>query len=120
MTEPIQNEPDRAPGAPEEGPPQGGGPPPGEGPPQGLVEEIKEEIAHVKEEIQEEIEHVKEEIEHVVEHVPKPVRWTVSRLFWAGVLSLGALVVLLILTAVLYVVNRTEWAAKELTVVINQ
>lgn len=108
MTDPIQTETEKPPG------------PPDEEPPHGLVEEIKEEIAHVTEEIQEEIEHVKEGIEHAVEHVPKPVRWTVSRLFWAAMLSLGALVVLLVLTAILYVANRTEWAAKELTVLINQ
>ena len=108
MTEPIQTQPEKIPGAPEEEPPHG------------LVEGIKEEITRVKDEFQEEIEHVKEGIENVVEHVPKPVRWTVSRLFWAAVLSLGALVVLLVLTAILYVANRTEWAARELTVLINQ
>jgi hypothetical protein len=108
MTDPIQTEADKPPGPPEDEPTHG------------IVEEIKEGIEHVKEEIQEDIEHVKEGIEHVVEHVPKPVRWTVKRLFWAAMLSLAALVVLLVLTAILYVANRTEWAAKELTVIINQ
>ena len=111
MTDPLRHDPEKDPVTPEEDKP-------------GLVEEIKEEIQekieHVKEEIQEKIEHVTEEIEHVVEHVPKPVRWTVSRLFWAGMLTLGALIVLLVLTAVLYVANRTEWAARELTVFLNQ
>src|SRR6266508_973924 len=95
-------------------------PEPPEGEPHGLVEEIREEIEHVTEEIKEEIEHVKEEIEHAVEQVPRPVRWTVSRLFWAALLSLVALVAVVVLTAILYVANRTEWAAKELTVLINQ
>src|SRR5580765_2882320 len=118
MTDPVHHEPEREPEPPEAGEPQG------------LVEEIKEEIHHVKEEIQEKIEHVTEgiqekiehvteEIEQVVEHVPKPVRWTVSRLFWAGVLSLGGLLLLLVLTAILYVANRTEWAARELTLLLN-
>ncbi|HEY2955700.1 MAG TPA: translocation/assembly module TamB domain-containing protein [Candidatus Eisenbacteria bacterium] len=98
----------------------GESPAPPEGEPQGLVEEIKEGIEHVTEEIKEEIEHVKEEIEHAVEHVPQPVRWTVSRLFRVVLLSFAALFALLVLTAILYVANRTEWAAKELTVLINQ
>src|SRR5438552_18334365 len=76
--------------------------PPDSPPPHGLVEEIKEEI------------------EEVVAHVPQPVRWTISRLRWAVARSIVALVALRVVTAILYVVNRTEWAARELTVLVNQ
>src|SRR5262245_36531663 len=123
MTDPVRNQPERD---PERDPER-----PEEGEPQGLVEEIREGIHHVKEEIQEKVEHVTEEIQekiehvteeigHAVEQVPKLVRWTVSRLFWAGMVGLGALLALLVITAILYVANRTEWAARELTVIVNQ
>jgi hypothetical protein len=83
----------------------GAAPPPeaGHDPPRhGLVEEIREEIGEA------------------VEHVPAPVRWTVARLAWAIGLSVVAVLVLLLVSGVLYVVNRTEWVAKELTVFVNQ
>ncbi len=81
--------------------PPPGGPDPGV-PHHGLVEELKEEI------------------EEAVEHVPRPVRWTVAKLFWLIVLSLAALVVIAVASAALYLVNRTEWVAKELTLFVNQ
>jgi len=37
-----------------------------------------------------------------------------------AIVSLFGLVVVLIVTAILYVANRTEWAAQELALVINQ
>ena len=65
------------------------------------------------------VEEIREEIEHAVEHVPKPVRWTVRKLILVAIAGLVTLVVLVVGTAVLYVVNRTEWVAKELTVFLN-
>ncbi|OGF15327.1 MAG: hypothetical protein A2W00_07025 [Candidatus Eisenbacteria bacterium RBG_16_71_46] len=66
------------------------------------------------------VEGIREEIEEVVEHVPKPVRWTVSKLAWVAVLSLLGLLVVVLVTALLYVANRTEWVAQELALFINQ
>jgi hypothetical protein len=66
------------------------------------------------------VETLREEIHEVVEHVPQPVRWTVGKLFRVIVLSLLGLVVLLIVSTILYLANRTELVAKELTLVINQ
>ncbi len=63
---------------------------------------------------------IREEIEEIVEHVPRPVRWTVGKLFLLAALSLFGLVVVTALTAVLYVANRTEWAAQELALVTNR
>src|SRR5262245_4061578 len=65
-------------------------------------------------------EEIKHEIEEVVEHVPKPIRWTVGKLVRLVVLGLIGLVVVLVVTAILYVVNRTEWAAQELAILVNQ
>ncbi len=73
-----------------------------EGEHHGLVEEIREEIAEA------------------VEHVPKPVRWTVSRVAKLVALGFASLVLLAIVTAVLYVANRTEWVAQELALFANQ
>ena len=91
------NEP-RDPAIPEARPPAS----PPEGEPQGLAEELKQEI------------------EEAVEHVPKPIRWTVGKLVRLAIVTLVVLVVVLIATAVLYVANRTEWAARELALVVNQ
>jgi len=65
-------------------------------------------------------EEIRHEIEEVVEHVPKPIRWTIGKLVRVIVLSFVLLVIVLVATAVLYVANRTTWAAKELSLVINQ
>ena len=65
-------------------------------------------------------EEIRHEIEEVVEHVPQPIRWTVGKLTRLVVLSVFGLVLLLIVTAILYVANRTQWAAQELALVINQ
>src|SRR4029077_16844710 len=70
--------------------------------------------------IRHKIEEVRHEIEEAVEHVPKPIRWTIGKLVRGIVLSFVLLVIVLIATAVLYVANRTTWAAKELSLVINQ
>ncbi len=65
-------------------------------------------------------EEIRHEIEEVVEHVPQPIRWTVGKLTRLVIVSLFGLIVVLIVTAILYVANRTEWAAQELALVINQ
>lgn len=65
-------------------------------------------------------EEIRHELEEAVEHVPRPIRWTVGKLVALVTVSLVGLVVVLIATAILYVANRTEWAAQELTLVINQ
>lgn len=66
------------------------------------------------------VEEIQHEIEEVVEHVPRPVRWTVGKLLRLAVLGLVALLVVVVITAVLYVSNRTEWAARELALLVNQ
>src|SRR5258707_76598 len=48
------------------------------------------------------VETLREEIEEVVEHVPQPVRWTVGKLVRVGLLSIAALIVLVIVSAALY------------------
>jgi len=65
-------------------------------------------------------EEIRHEIEEVVEHVPRPIRWTVGKLVRLVLLGLIGLVVVLVVTAILYVANRTEWAAQELTLLVNQ
>jgi translocation-and-assembly-module (TAM) inner membrane subunit TamB-like protein len=65
-------------------------------------------------------EEIRHEIEEVVEHVPRPLRWTVGKLVRLAILSVVGIVVVLVVTAVLYVANRTEWAAQELALLINQ
>lgn len=65
-------------------------------------------------------EEIRHEIEEVVEHVPRPIRWTVGKLIRITLLAIVTLIALTITTAVLYVANRTEWAAKELTLIVNQ
>lgn len=66
------------------------------------------------------VETLREELHEVVEHVPQPVRWTVGKLVRVALLGLLALVVLAIVSAVLYLANRTELVAHEATLVINQ
>src|SRR5690348_2081167 len=66
------------------------------------------------------VEAIREEIEEVVEHVPQPVRWTVGKIVRFTLLALAALVVLAIVSAALYLGNRTELVAHELTLVLNQ
>ena len=65
------------------------------------------------------VETIREEIEEAVEHVPQPVRWTVARLIRVVLLSLLALVVLAIVSAALYLSNRTQLVARELALVLN-
>ncbi len=66
------------------------------------------------------VETLREEIHDVVEHVPQPVRWTVGKLVRVGLLGLLALVVLAIVSAGLYLANRTELVARELTLLLDQ
>jgi translocation-and-assembly-module (TAM) inner membrane subunit TamB-like protein len=80
--------------------------PPEDSEPHGLAEGIRQEIEEV--------------VEEVVEHVPRPVRWTVGKLLRLTVLALFGLVVVVVVTAILYVTNRTEWAARELALLVNQ
>src|SRR5262245_32706838 len=72
------------------------------------------------EELRRELHHLEEKVEEVVEHVPQPVRWTIGKIVLLASITLFGLVVLFVVTAVLYVANRTEWAAQELTVLVNQ
>lgn len=81
-------------------------PPPGDEPHTGVVEHLREEI--------------EDAVEEVVEHVPKPVRWTLGKLLWLIALSLVGLVLLAILSTILYLANRTELVANEMTLLINQ
>jgi hypothetical protein len=76
--------------------------PPEDAPHHGLAEEIREEIAEV------------------VEHVPKPVRWTIARIAWLVAAGIVLVLVLGVVTAGLYLANRTEWVAKELELFVNQ
>src|SRR5206468_2241691 len=66
------------------------------------------------------VEAIREEIEEVVEHVPRPVRWTVGKLARLALLVLAGLLVLAILSAVLFVMNRTELVARELSILLNR
>lgn len=65
------------------------------------------------------VETIREELHEVAEHVPKPVRWTVGKLVRIALLGLAALAVLLVASAILYLANRTELVARELTLVLN-
>lgn len=65
------------------------------------------------------VETIREELHEVAEHVPKPVRWTVGKLVRISLLALAGLVVLLVVSALAYLANRTELVAKELTLVLN-
>lgn len=65
------------------------------------------------------VETLREELHEVAEHVPPPVRWTVGKLVRISLLALAGLVVLLVVSAALYLANRTELVARELTLVLN-
>jgi hypothetical protein len=66
------------------------------------------------------VETLREEIEEVVEHVPEPVRWTVGKLARLAILVLVGVLVLGIVSAVLYFMNRTELVARELALFLNR
>jgi len=66
------------------------------------------------------VETLREEIEDVVEHVPEPVRWTVGKLARLAILVLVGVLVLGIVSAVLYFMNRTELVARELALFLNR
>lgn len=66
------------------------------------------------------VEHLRHELEEVVEHVPQPVRWTVGKLVRLAVLSLLGLVVLVGVSAALYLANRTELVAHEAALLLDQ
>ena len=74
-----------------------------------LPDQVRE-IAH-------EIEH---QIEEVASHIPEPVRWGVRRIIMVVLLGLVAVVVIGVGSALLWLANRTEWVAQEVTVVLNQ
>ena len=86
-------------------PPNHPEPDPGTAPPE-EHHGLREEIAH--------------EIAEVVEHVPQPVRWTIGKLVRLIVLSLLALIVLAVVSVALYLANRTELVAREVSLVLNQ
>ena len=65
------------------------------------------------------VETIREELHEVAEHVPKPVRWTVGKLVRIAVLGLLALVVVVVVSAIAYFMNRTELVARELTLLAN-
>ncbi|MEO5618262.1 MAG: translocation/assembly module TamB domain-containing protein [Candidatus Eisenbacteria bacterium] len=94
------------------GPPGGTDPPPSDAP-HGLIEGIQ----HAVEEAREELHDV---VEEVVERVPEPVRWTIRRIIGLTVLLFFGLLVLIVGSAILYVANRTEWVAREVSLVLNQ
>src|SRR4030095_4578393 len=75
-----------------------------------LGEQIVDEIKHDIEEV----------VEEVREDVPQPVRWTIGKIVLLATLGLAGLVVLVLVTAIAYVANRTEWAAQELALVVKQ
>lgn len=66
------------------------------------------------------VEEIREEIAEVVEHVPEPVRWTVGKLIWLSLLAVVGFIVLIVVSIGLYLANRTEWVAQELTLFLNQ
>lgn len=66
------------------------------------------------------VETIREEIEEAVEHVPEPVRWTVGKLARLAALLVGGLLLLGIVSAVLFVMNRTELVAREITLLLNR
>lgn len=66
------------------------------------------------------VETIREEIEEVVEHVPEPVRWTVGKIILLVLASIVGLLVVAVITVILYLTNRTEMVAREVTLVLNQ
>lgn len=71
-------------------------------PPQGVVESLRGEI------------------EDAVEHVPQPIRWTVGKLFRLVGLVLTGVLVLAVVSTVLFLMNRTELVAREITLLLNR
>jgi hypothetical protein len=65
------------------------------------------------------VETLREELHEAVEHVPQPVRWTVGKLVRVALLSFVILLVVLVASGLLYLANRTELVARELTLVLN-
>jgi len=65
------------------------------------------------------VETIREELHEVAEHVPKPVRWTVGKLVRISLLVLAGLAVVVVVSAVAYLANRTELVAHELALVLN-
>ena len=65
------------------------------------------------------VETLREELHEVAEHVPQPVRWTVGKLVRISLLALAVLFVVLVVSVILYLVNRTELVAHELTLLLN-
>ncbi len=74
----------------------------------------------LKEELRHDLERATELVEETLEHVPAPVRWTIGKIVGLAFLCLVALVLALIASTALYLANRTEWVAQELTLVLNQ
>ena len=68
---------------------------------------------------QEIVHEIKEEIEHAVEQVPPRVRWTIRKLVLIIGLSIVGFLLLVIVSALLYLGNRTQLVAKELTLILN-
>ena len=66
------------------------------------------------------VETLRHELEEVVEHVPQPVRWTVGKLIRIALLSLAGLLLLIVVSTVLYLTNRTELVAHETALLLNQ
>src|SRR5438046_5203915 len=66
------------------------------------------------------VETLREELEEVVEHVPRPVRWTVGKLARLGLLVLVGIFVLVVISAALFFMNRTELVARELSILLNR
>ena len=65
------------------------------------------------------VETIREELQEVAEHVPETVRWTVGKLVRISLLALLGLVVLLVVSTITYLMNRTELVAHELTLLLN-
>jgi hypothetical protein len=65
------------------------------------------------------VEALREELHEAAQHVPQPVRWTVGKLVRVALISLAGLVVLAVASAALYLANRTQLVAQELTLLVN-
>ena len=66
------------------------------------------------------VETIREEIEEVVEHVPQPIRWTVGKLARLIGLVVAGVLLLAVVSTVLYLMNRTELVAREITLLLNR
>src|SRR5205823_1009059 len=66
------------------------------------------------------VETLREELHDAVEHVPQPVRWTLGKLLRLAALVAVGVIVLGIVSAVLYFMNRTELVARELSLLLNR